>query len=304
MLLLIAALVFVSVALFAFEMLRARPVSLRGRVAGAERAADDLLETSRTDGTLARRVISPAAGRLGRSVERLLPANWLHTVRALLEAADDPWTLTGFLAMWAVSAGIGAALWVYVGLSASLSGLQLAVVGMAIMPLAILLPYGRVRSKARARQRSIVRALPDAMDLLVTSVEAGMGIDAAFAMVTDKTEGPLSDSFSQYLKQIGLGRSRREALTQVAERTGVGDLVEIANNINQGEQLGTPVADVLRAQADNLRALRRERAQLKAQRAPVLMTIPLALCFLPAMGAVVIVPAVLNLVQFVGNLGG
>src|SRR5690606_32122903 len=120
----------------------------------------------------------------------------------------------------------------------------------------------------------------------------------------EKTEGPLSDTFALYLRQVGLGRARQDALLYVAERSGVPDLIGIAHSVNQGDELGTPLGDVLRRQAEELRLARRQRAQVAAQRAPVLMTIPLALCFLPAMVAVVIVPSIMNLINFVGDLGG
>jgi tight adherence protein C len=302
MLLLIALLTFLSVALLTLELSRPRSPVVRRRLGIEDRAHD--APRSRTDGTLVQRVVSPTLSSLGRRVAAVLPANVLRNLSRLLVAANEPWSLPGFLAVWVLSTGAGALLWAYIALSSpSITSLQLAVVGMAIMSLAILLPYARVRSKAKARQRAIIRALPDALDLLVTTVEAGMGVDASFAMVADKTQGPLSDSFAHYLRLVGLGRPRREALTEVAERTGVDDLIAIANSVSQGEALGTPVGDVLRAQATDLRARRRERAQARAQRAPVLMTIPIALCFLPAMAAVVVVPSILNLLNFVRDLG-
>jgi len=304
MLLLIAALVCLSISLLSFELLRSRPQSLRYRIAPNGAEVPDLTASDRTAGSIGQRLIGPAVRRVGTGIGRLLPTNLLRSITRLLIAADEPWSLAGFLAAWLTSATVGALLWVYIGVSnASLSGLQIAVIGMAIMPFAVLVPYAAVRSKARRRQKSIILALPDAMDLLVTSVEAGMGVDSAFALVTDKTTGPLSEAFSSYLKEAGLGRPRREALVAVAERTGVPDLIEIANSVNQGEQIGTSIGDVLRAQAGDLRARRRERAQMRAQRAPVLMTIPLALCFLPAMVAVVIVPSILNLLDYVEGLG-
>jgi tight adherence protein C len=176
-------------------------------------------------------------------------------------------------------------------------------ISLAILPFAFLVPYLILRRRARRRQKSVARALPDALDLLVTSVEAGLGVDAAFAMVTERTSGPLSQTFALYLKEVGLGRPRRDALAHVAERTGVPDLIRIAASVAQAEEIGTTLGDVLRTQAEDLRLLRRQRAQEAAQRAPVLMTIPLALCFLPAMVAVVIVPSILNLMQFISDLG-
>jgi tight adherence protein C len=154
------------------------------------------------------------------------------------------------------------------------------------------------------RQKAITRSLPDSLDLLVTGVEAGLGVDAAFAMVTEKTGGPLAEAFTSYLRQVGLGRPRRDAFADIAERTGVMDLIRVAAAIAQAEQMGATLGDVLRVQAEDLRTLRRQRAEEAAQRAPVLMTIPMSLCFLPAMGAVVIVPSILNVMDFLHGMRG
>src|SRR5438094_9390699 len=131
-------------------------------------------------------------------------------------------------------------------------------------------PYALLRRRANGRRKAITRALPDALDLLTTGVEAGLGVDAAFVMVTEKTGGPLSETFSNYLRQVGLGRSRRDALTDVADRSGVQDLIRVAASVAQAEQMGAVLGDVLRVQAEDLRLLRRQRAQERAQRAPVL----------------------------------
>ncbi|MGE5597575.1 MAG: type II secretion system F family protein, partial [Hyphomicrobiales bacterium] len=216
-----------------------------------------------------------------------------------------PWSLGGFLTTWALSIALGVAFYLWVVLSAgSLTPLQMFAFGIAFLPFPVLIPYAVLRRRVKNRTTKITRGLADALDLLTTCVEAGMGVDAAFALVTERTEGPLSETFSAYLRQVGLGRSRRDALTYVADRTGVEDLIQLAAAINQGEELGTTLGDVLRHQAKELRAIRKQRAQEAAQRAPVLMTIPLALCFLPAMGAVVVVPSILNLINFIQDLGG
>ena len=183
------------------------------------------------------------------------------------------------------------------------TGLQLMVVSAFALFFICITPYAVVRGRARRRQRAIVRALPDGLDLLVTCVEAGMGADAAFATVAERTEGPLSQTFARYLSDVGLGRSRREALQAAADRTGVDDLIGLAVSINRAEDLGTTLGDVLGRQAKDLREIRRTRAQEAAQKAPVKMTIPLALCFLPAMGAVVVVPSIINLANYFGTIG-
>lgn len=249
------------------------------------------------------RVAQPFLRGVGGSVARLLPQNIIANVDARLAHADDPWSLPGFLLAWLLSTLLGTAAVVFLALSSGLTALHLLVLGAAIIGVAALVPYALLRRRAKARQKAIIRALPDAIDLLLTSVEAGLGVDASFALVTEKTGGPLSEAFALYLRQVGLGRDRRNALKDIADRTGVHDFQGVANAINQGEELGTTLGDVLRVQAEDLRRLRRQRAEMAAQRAPVLMTIPLALCFLPAMGAVVIVPSALNLMNFIGTLG-
>lgn len=298
---LIGLLTFASVALVALEVLRPQDNRIAGRAGAVPREPGS---ARRTDGTLISRLMGPVASRSSRGLVGLLPQNLARRVDQMLIMADEPWTLPGFIATWALVAVGTAMLFWYVAQTPSLTTLQLVLYGALIIPFILALPYAVLRNKVRRRQKAIVRALPDAMDLLVTSIEAGLGIDAAFAVVAEKTRGPISETVSLYLRQVGFGLARREALLVAAERTGVADLIGIARSVNQAEQLGTTLGDVLRVQAGDLRTKRRQRAQAAAQRAPVLMTIPMTLCFLPAMGAVIIVPSMLNLVRFVGGMGG
>lgn len=221
----------------------------------------------------------------------------------MLVMSDQPWSLPAFLFTWAASILVSIAFtFLLVARAVDLTGLQTVVWAALFVPLGALLPYGYLRSKVKRRQKAIVRSLPDAMDLLVTTIEAGLGVDAAFALVAEKTMGPLADVLSGYLRAVGFGRSRRDALQDVAARSGVAQLMGIAHAVAQSEQLGSTVGDVLRVYADDLRVARRQRAEAAAHRAPVLMTIPLVTCFLPAIGAVVLVPSVLNLAKFVGGV--
>ena len=121
--------------------------------------------------------------------------------------------------------------------------------------------------------------------------------------MTERTSGPISQTFGHYLREVGLGRPRRDALAAAADRTGVDDLIRISAAVAQAEDMGTTLGDVLRTQAEELRLVRRQRAQEAAQRAPVWMTIPLIFCFLPAMGAVIVIPSVLNFLNLLGALG-
>ncbi len=299
---LIAIVAFASVSLGAWELLRPKENVVRRRILPEEVIARR--REAQLEGSVLRRMAGPAAARVGRALGMLLPQNLVRGIDRMLVMANEPWSLQAFLATWAASSAAGLLLIAYFKLARpDTTALQMLGVSLAVLPFAVLLPYVILRHRVQVRQISIVRTLPDALDLLVTCVEAGMGVDAAFATVAEKTSGPLSEALALYLKQVGLGMPRREALTNIAERTGVGDFIGFAGSISQAEDLGTTVGDVLRTQAEGLRLVRRQRAQEAAQRAPVLMTIPLALCFMPAMGAVVVVPSILNLLNFVGDMG-
>lgn len=257
-----------------------------------------LASERRLEGGFVSRNIAPFMKRTGGRVASLLPHNIVHSVERMLMMANDPWSLHGFLAVWLGAVLFAVLFTVWISASSNMSALQVVTLGGLFIMLCGTLPYATLRRRVRARQKAITNALPDALDLLVTCVEAGIGVDAAFVMVTEKTDGPISETFTLYLRQVGLGRARRDALAFVADRTGVLDLTVLAASVSQGEELGTSLSDVLRAQAEGLRVARRQRAEMAAQRAPVLMTIPLVLCFMPAMAAVIVVPSVLNLLNF------
>lgn len=302
MLIAIAAASFAAVALAVWGVSQRREGVVRRRLGLAPYR--QVSRERRLEGSLGRRMIGPAAGKVGRFLAQLLPQNAVRDLDRMLVMAGEPMSLPAYLSLWAAMVLAGAFALAYVVLFGNdLTDLQLVGMGLLIIPFALLAPYVILRRRVKNRQKTITRALPDALDLLVTSVEAGLGVDAAFAMVAEQTSGPLSEALTLYLKETGLGRSRRESLARVADRTGVPDLIRIAASVVQAEEMGTTLGDVLRTQADELRLARRQRAQQAAQRAPVLMTIPLALCFLPAMVAVVIVPSILNLIRFVGDLG-
>jgi tight adherence protein C len=302
MLLLIFLVTFGSVSFGAWEVLRPKEDAVARRIGLA--TSPLLTHERRLQGGLGRRVFGPGAARAGSALARLLPQNWVRHVAHMLVMANEPWSLAGFLFAWALSVILGILTLVYVITSADgITGTQVFTFTVLILPLSVLIPYAVLRRRVKSRQKALIRSLPNGLDLLVTCVEAGVGVDSAFAMVTEKSEGPLAETFALYLRQVGLGRPRREALSHVAERSGVADLLSLAAAVTQAEELGTTLGDVLRVQAAELRMARRHRAETAAQRIPVLMTIPIATCFLPAMGAVVIVPSILNLVDFVGQVG-
>jgi tight adherence protein C len=159
------------------------------------------------------------------------------------------------------------------------------------------LPLFWLRTAVRSRQRLIVKGLPDAMDLVTTCVEAGLGLDAALARVSEQMKGPLAKEFSQTLREVSMGRLRREALSDLGERTGVPELISFVNAVIQAEQLGVSIAHVLKVQSDQMRMRRRQRAEQLAHEAPIKMMFPLVLCIFPAFMLVILGPAVIRIGQ-------
>jgi tight adherence protein C len=147
-----------------------------------------------------------------------------------------------------------------------------------------------LRSKTQARQKQIQRALPDALDLLVISVEAGLGFDAAIQRLVEKRNDPLAAEFARVLAEMRVGRSRRDALKDMVLRTQVPDLNNFVGAILQAEQLGVSITKVLTVQAEQMRTVRRQRAEEKAAQLQLKLIFPLAIFIFPALCVVIMGP--------------
>jgi tight adherence protein C len=163
------------------------------------------------------------------------------------------------------------------------------------------LPVLSLRSRISRRQTSVIKALPDALDLLVICVEAGLGFDMAMGKVYEKWDNELALAFGRVLREIQLGKLRREALKDMSERLDVPDVSAFTAAIIQADQLGVSMASILRVQAEQMRVKRRQRAQEKAQQAPVKMMIPMVLLIFPSIWIVLLGPAVLKVMAISGK---
>jgi tight adherence protein C len=176
------------------------------------------------------------------------------------------------------------------------SPLRNQVVGTAVAALlGYLLPTIWLRLRISRRQGDILRALPDALDLLTISVEAGLGFDAAMTKVTEKWDNQLSRAFVRVLVEIQMGTLRRDALRGMAERAGVPELTSFVAAIIQADQLGVSLARVLHIQSEQMRIRRRQRAEELAHQAPIKMMIPLVFLIFPALFVVLLGPALPSL---------
>jgi len=156
--------------------------------------------------------------------------------------------------------------------------------------------------RIKARRKAILLALPDTLDLLTISVRAGLGFDAALAKVVEKSVGPLSDEFRRVLAEVRVGKSRRESLRDLADRTEVPALSAFIAAIIQAEQLGVAISKVLVVQSDQLRIERRQRAEESAAKAPIKMMFPLVGCIFPSLFVVILGPALILIMANMGNM--
>jgi tight adherence protein C len=251
--------------------------------------------------TARERLLLPTLRWLEKTLVRLMPANLTSDIEKSLALAGLKLSPPGFLTIWVMSTALPP---LASGGLAYLLGLHLALTVMAALAMLIAgfsAPLFWLRGVTRQRQRRILRALPDTLDLIAVSVEAGLGLEAALARVAEKLKGPLSDEISRTLREIAVGRDRHEALTELGERTGVDDLRTFVLSIVQAEQLGVGIAQTLKAQSDFLRMKRRQQAELAAQQAPVKMIFPLVFLIFPAMMVVILGPAAINLFETFSN---
>lgn len=239
------------------------------------------------------RVGVPIAKRFRSTAAKLLPASVVSSIEHWLVVAGEPISLFAFLTFQAAMVGAAGTL-VVVALSTGAEGKTLLAVVIGALVLA-LMPLYWLRIRVASRRNALLRALPDAVDLIVTSVEAGLAIDAALAEVGRETEGPLGEELRLAVRETTLGRSRRDALQRLIDRTQVAEIKTFIQSIIQAEQTGIPIGQVLRTQAAQVRLRKRQRAEADAQRAPVKMVVILVLLVLPAMIMLVIGPALMQM---------
>jgi tight adherence protein C len=248
--------------------------------------------------SLSQRMILPLTGSLVELARRLFPRSLLLGVEQRLIVAGEPMTLNTFLTFQMMSAVIflflPAVLVFAMGLGFSLVSIGFIIVFAAI---GLIMPHMWLSQRIGQRQSVIIKGLPDAFDLITTCVEAGLGLDAALTRVSEKVQGPFADELRRTLREISLGRMRRDALKELGDRTGVPDLVTFVNAVIQAERMGSSVGAVLRVQSEQLRVRRRQRAEEQAYKAPVKMIFPLVLCIFPTLFIVILGPAVITIMR-------
>ena len=242
------------------------------------------------------RVLAPLGDRLAGWTLKLHPRTNVEGVSARLLAAGlgrkiSPTTFLAFKSALALGGLVLGAL--LGGAAAGAGGVLFA--SLALAGIGFIAPDFVVSGKARSRKDRIRAELPDALDLLAVSVEAGMGFDGAIAKLTEHMHGPLADEFALTLGEMRIGESRQDALKKLSDRTSTPELSSFVRSIIQADQLGISLGRILRVQATDSRLKRQAAAEEKAMKAPIKMLFPTVLFIFPAMFIVILGPAFLNL---------
>jgi tight adherence protein C len=242
------------------------------------------------------RVVDPAKGKLAGLVFKVHPKTTLDGVRVKLLAAGmgRRVTPTGYLAAKSALAIGGLVLGAMFG-GAFAGGAGLLLFAVVFAGFGFVAPDFVVGSRARKRREAIKAQLPDALDLLAVSVEAGLGFDGAISKLTEHMDGPLTEEFGLTLNEIRIGESRQDALKKLSERCDTPEVSGFCRAIIQADQLGISLGRILRVQATDSRLRRQAAAEEKAMKAPIKMLFPTVMFIFPAMFLVILGPAFLNL---------
>jgi tight adherence protein C len=247
---------------------------------------------------LAQRTVGPLIIRISGFLKRFTPVGYLEKKEHHLVLAGHPGNIDApaLVVIKLLGAIVGVVLG-YLLLDFGSDALQRG--ALFFLPIALLFfgPDAWLTRKVDERRQAMLRALPDVLDLLVISVEAGLGFDSALSRVVATVPGPLSEEFFRMLQETRVGVSRRDAMRHLMERTDLDELRSFILAMIQAEAFGVTIARVLRVQADEMRVKRRQRAQEKAFAAPVKLVFPLVFCIFPSLFIVLLGPAAIQIAE-------
>jgi len=255
--------------------------------------------TAELDRPFSERVLEPLQARAVGLGRRITGADAAERLRHKLDLAGNPagWTVDRVVSGKVLGSAAGLLTGVLLALMFGASFLVAVVVTVFTTVIGFYGPNLYLYQRAYDRAEKLRRELPDAIDLMTISVEAGLGFDAAVQQVATNTVGPLADEFSRMLREMQLGKGRADALRGLADRCGVDDVKAFVGAMVQADGFGIPIAQVLRVQAQEMRVKRRQNAERRAQQVPVKITIPLIFFVLPCLFVPVMGPAVINMLN-------
>lgn len=245
------------------------------------------------------RIIAPGMRRVGRLARRFTPASVVERLARNLAYAGEPagWDAERVLAFKFLGGGVLGVGTLLLAPVVGANPVRAVILAVMLGVVGYFLPDLILRSRYEQRQDEIRRALPDSLDLLSITVEAGLGFDAAIARVSREVAGPLGREFHRVVQELQLGRTRTDAFRDLAERSTIPELKSFVLSMVQADIFGISVAKVLQVQAHEMRVKRRQRAEEKAQKIPVKLVFPLIFCIFPALFVILLGPAAIRIYQ-------
>lgn len=303
----ITILAFVTVFILVYLVIRLFGPT-RGQIEMRLKALDSIV-TSRTDleqelsKPFKERVLTPIAGQMSSYITRLAPASIKKMVaeRLALAGGFGDLGVGDFLLLCTILTFVLPGVVAGLAVAGHLPGGRILALVILALPIGLLLPFALLSKKIAYRKLSIQRDLPDVLDLLTVSVEAGLSFDGALAKLSEKMKGALVDEFIRVLQEIRMGISRRDALTAMSLRCDVPDVSLFTTSLVQADQLGVSIGNVLRVQSISMREKRRQRAEEKAMKAPIKMMLPLVVFIFPTIFIVLLGPALIRIMEMLMN---
>ncbi len=248
---------------------------------------------------LANRILKPMGKRLVNITSNILPSEKEARISKKITMSGRAKKITPreFIALKFSLAVISSIAALLLGTFVSFIYDNLMLIFLAAAIMGWVFPDLYLHKKIIDRKNEIVKAMPDVLDLITVSMEAGMGFDGAIFKVAEKSKGPLADELSIMLQECKMGKKRSESLRDMAFRADVDDLTTFTGSVIMAEQLGLSLGQVLRLQSEQVRQKRRQRAEEKAMKAPVKMLIPMVVCIFPTIFVILLGPAVISLYQ-------
>jgi tight adherence protein C len=299
--LMLTALVFFSITFFTYGIFdsRSRKRLLRNRLRELDITDEGIsLEEIEMAKSFVERVLKPLVLKIGRILSNYTPKGFLERAAQKLTRAGfprtDPVTYLGVKAVLAAGF-LGFSL--LLGLAAKSEISEMMVLFLILTAIGFMAPDFWIQTVGNKRKSEISGKLPDLLDLLTVSVEAGLGFDQALMYSSDKMKGPISEEIKRMLQEMRLGTKRSEALRDLADRVCLPDLTSFCAALIQADQLGVSIADVLRVQSDGMRQKRRQRSEEMAMKAPLKLLFPLIFFIFPTIFIILLGPAVISVME-------
>lgn len=270
-----------------------------GQIKKAEQQAEALKKKTYEHSEFYRIFLSPIFDKLDKYLQKFVPAQIKSMLEEKIFRAGKMgiWSLTRVVSFWTIMVLAGTTMGLMLTTVVQFHFLQEVLIVLAGVAWGAVFPLVRLNTLIIQRQKKIRRALPEFLDLLCVSVQAGLSFDGAVSKITSKTKGPLIDEFKRFQNDISLGMTHQHALGQVAKRCDLEEVYLFTSSVIQAEKLGTSMGRTLKIQADNMRDRHRQFIKAEAMKAPIKIIFPMVMFIFPSVFVVLLMPAVLSLMK-------